>query len=157
MNACSLVTFCRVGPPGRFGDVVQRALGLFGGLVCAGAASLAAFYRCAVVAYPFAYWLVACVAFVVLFGMLGLRWPRYFRHFFMPIVMFLAHADGVLHADEGRPWSIALASLALLVALAALLVGALFQVQVAAIAGMCLFVGYAIAALGFTRASRRPA
>lgn len=128
----------------RFESPLDRAMGFFGGVVCAVAASLAAFYVCAVFRYHL-FWFAGVTVFsLLLFSTLGLFLHRYFACFFIPVFTAFANSDSHAHGDDGHSRKAWIAGISLFLALIALFVGALFQIQVCFVMGAVLFFGYAV-------------
>src|SRR5262245_2719373 len=81
------------------GMAFDRLVGLGGGLVCAFAASVTAYYLWRALHYHFLFLAVACAVSVVLFSVLGLLLHRYFACFFVPVVNTFASPDGWQEED----------------------------------------------------------
>jgi hypothetical protein len=128
-------------PPKSSASLLDRVLGLFGGLVCAFVTSLAAFYICGVFRYHILWFIGASAVAVLVFSLLGVSLHRYFTLFFIPVFNFFGNGD-----YDHKPLKAWLAATALLLALLALAVGALFQVHIVFAVGAGLFGVYAASA-----------
>jgi len=128
----------------RFESTLDRALGFLGGGVCAFAASMAAFYFCAVFRYHFFWFAGVAVFSLLLFSALGLFLHRYFACFFIPVFIAFANSDSHVHCDNELSRKGWIAGISLVLALIALFVGALFQIHISFVTGAILFVGYAL-------------
>ena len=124
--------------------VLDRVLGVCGGLVCAFAASLAAFYFRAILDGHLLWFLAASAFSFLLFSLLGLFLFRYFALFFIPVFNFLA--SGEQGGDEVAGPNVPRfgVSLGFLLTLAALAAGAVFQLHPVFAVGAFLFLAYAI-------------
>ena len=128
----------------RFESILDRALGFFGGVVCAVAASLAALYACTVFRFHLVWFIGAAVFSLLFFSVLGLLLHRYFACFFIPVFAAFANPDGHAHCDDGHSRKGWIAGISLFVALIALFVGALFQIHISFAVGVVLFCGYSL-------------
>ena len=139
----------------RIENVLDRVLGLLGGLVCAFVASLAAFYFCAIFGCHFLWFVGASAISVLCFSLLGLVLHRFFARFFIPVFNGLANEDGHARDDDEYSWNEWIACVGLFIALIALFVGSLFRIHIAFAVGAILFVGYAIFAPKVFRERKR--